>query len=252
MKRFTAFAAICGFGSVASAWGIYISATAMNSAAALATETAAAADSAAAPVGLCISNFSKNDCDGVVQPGHLESVGCDDQGCRVIRVTDAVYEASLKNSGLFCGQACEGRCDEFPDATLTLKFDYVVRTDSCCPYRGSWDGEWELVSADGRHYAGVAHGTIGVGTNRESDCNVTHDACEPCADVFLDGRDWLIGIEGSFRGQASPGPRYPDELNFTCDGTWIVSAISITPEGPFGEPFKVKNRFDGAFLDYCP
>lgn len=204
----------------------------------------------AAP-GLCISNFSKNDCEGVVEPGFVEFLGgCSIQDCRAVRVTDAVYQTRLKSSGLSCGQSCESRCDEFPDGRLTLKFDYVVRTDTCCPYRGSWTGEWEFVTDAGRRYAGTAHGTIGVGTNRESDCLATHDACEPCSDVELQGSQWAIGIEGSFRGNPvfSTSPT-PDELNFTADGTWLVSAVS---NNPFNEAFRVYNRFDGAFLDYCP
>ncbi|MFG0314274.1 MAG: hypothetical protein ACF8LL_08825 [Phycisphaerales bacterium] len=244
MKRIAAMAAVFGVCSISSAWSL-TSSLAIHRMAASNAENAAAA----AP-GLCIYNFSKNGCDGVVEPGHYEHIGCEGADCRTIRVTDAVYQTTMKTSGLSCGLSCESRCDEVADGRLTLKFDYVLRADSCCPYRGSWNGEWEFVTFDGRVFKGEAHGTIGVGTNRESDCDIVGDKCERCYDVILQDNQWLVGIEGSFRGvgQNSTSP-IPDELNFTMDGTWIGNSDSNTP---FGEPFRVYNRFDGAFLDYCP
>lgn len=253
MKRFAAMSVICGFGTAASAWSMGFAATTMSSLAGLANEaetiTSTETTESLAP-GLCVYNLSKNGCDGFVEPGHYEMLGCPGEDCRTIRVTDSVYKTTFKSSGLACGIDCESSCDEFPDGELTLKFDYVLRADSCCPFRGSWDGEWELKLETGTVYYGTAHGTIGVGTNRESDCNLTSDACERCYDVQLQGNDWLVGVEGSFRGQEtnSTSP-IPDELNFTMDGTWLSKN---DPDRPFGEPFRFFNRFDGAHLDYCP
>lgn len=252
MKRLTTLAVLCAFGSAASAWGISnISATTMHDTGVLTTEDDDIGD---VPVdqaaGLCIKNFSKDDCDGFIEPGHYNIIGCADQECRTIKVTGAKYYATLKSSGLACGLSCESKCDEFPDGRLTLKFDYVLRADSCCPYRGSWEGEWEYVTFSGRTYIGTAHGTIGVGTNRRSECNTTGDECERCYDVVQEGNVWLVGIEGSFRGKSlfSTSPQ-ADELNFTSDGTWIVNADA---DRPFSDAFRVRNRFDGSFLNYCP
>ena len=272
MKRYATLGVFCGFATVASAWSIFAGSGAMSSAALMASEAEAsvsvveiAAETAVdsvletvveaavlAPPSFCIKNFSKDDCNGFVEPGNYDTNGCDDvRDCKSIRVTGAVYKADLKSSGQACGIQCESKCDEFPDGTLYLKFDYVLRADSCCPFRGSWVGKWEYKTERGLVYGGDAHGTIGVGTNRKSECLATDDDCERCYDVILDGSKWLVGIEGSFRGVALNSPtRVVDELNFTCDGTWIESVVSNAK--PFSEPFRVLNRFDGAFVDYCP
>ena len=240
---------------MASAWSIFAGSGAISSAAFMASEVDAAAETvvetvAVAPPSFCIKNFSKDDCEGFVEPGTYETVGCDTtRDCKSIRVTGAVYKTELKTSGQACGIQCESKCDEFPDGTLYLKFDYVLRADSCCPYRGSWVGKWEYKTVSGLVYGGEAHGTIGVGTNRKSECLATNDDCERCYDVINNGDQWLVGIEGSFRGQALNSPtRVVDELNFTCDGTWIENVFNSRP---FSEPFRVRNRFDGAFVDYC-
>ena len=247
MKRIAAFVALCGACTISSAWSLTSSLSVHRFALASANE---AAESVAAAPGLCIYNFSKNGCDGIVEAGHYEHIGCDGADCRTIRVTDAVYKTRMKSSGLDCGLTCSSRCDELPDGDLTLKFDYVLRADSCCPFRGSWNGEWKYVTDSGEVFFGEAHGTIGVGTNRKSDCDVVGDDCERCYDVILQDNQWLVGIEGSFRGTAinSTDP-IADELNFTMDGTWIEK---VDTDRPFGEKFRVLNRFDGAFLDYCP
>lgn len=246
MKRFITTAAICGFGSAASAFGLFGSAGAMASAAAVGTE----ASNAAAP-GACIYNFSKDGCEGFVEPGRYERFGCEGQDCKTIRVTKAVYVTDMKSSGLACsGGSCLSRCDEFPDGQMTLKFEFMARADSCCPFRGSWSGEWEYVTVDGRIYTGEAHGTIGVGTNRESRCDIVGDACERCYDVQTTDSRWLVGVEGSYRGYLVNGTgAVADELNFTMDGTWVVKRDG---SDPFSKPFKVLNRFDGAVIDYCP
>lgn len=250
MKRIATISTLCAFGSIASAWSIFAGAGAFSSSTELIpTTTATEAEVAVAPPGLCVRNFSKDDCEGVVEPGFYEEIGCDTEDCRTIRVTDAVYKTYLKTSGQACGGSCESRCDEFPDGSLTLKFDYVLRADSCCPYRGSWEGEWEYKTDTGLVYGGTAHGTIGVGTNRKSECLATPDDCERCYDVIPSGSQWLIGMEGSFNGRDLTSPsEFADELDFTCDGTWIVSNRI---EAPFKEKFRILNRLDGAFLDYC-
>lgn len=244
MKRTAALVVLAGLGTSASAFSLWTGAAALAG-----MEMTARAETAAAP-GLCIGNFSKDDCEGRVSPGHVEHLGCDQTHCRTIRVREAVYETYLRSSGLGCGLACESRCDEFPNGKLVLKFDYVLRNDSCCPYRGSWNGRWEFNADDGRVFAGTAHGTIGVGTNRESRCPASHDACEKCYDVDFDGATWLIGIEGSFQGVETVGTgATQDELHFTTDSTWLVDGNTINP---FGQPFRTLGRFDGSHLDYCP
>jgi len=247
MKRLMATLAICGIGSAASAWGLFGTAGVMvhNAAAGADADTAAA-------IGACVTNFSKDGCEGVVEPGVYERLGCVGTDCKTIRVRDAVYVTDMKSSGLACSgtPGCLSRCDEFPDGRMTLKFDYILRADSCCPFRGSWVGKWEYRTNSGRVYAGEAHGTIGVGTNRESRCDVAGDKCEKCYDVQTQDNTWLVGIEGSFRGHPLLSPTaVRDELNFTMDGTWVVERGT---HNPFGDAFRVFNRFDGVFIDYCP
>src|SRR5690606_4611425 len=135
--------------------------------------------------------------------------------------TDAVYKTRFKTSGGVCGIDCIARCDDMGeemDGEFTLRFDYTLRADSCCPYRGFWSGRWSYVTASGRVFQGVAHGTLGVGTNRHSNCYETPDACERCYDVSFDGRVWEIAMEGSFQGRDERG----NLLNFTSDGHWAV------------------------------
>lgn len=247
MKAIAAIAAVVSVGSAASAWGLWGGAAVMARSAAAAKDDATAVVS---PGAFCVGAFSKNDCSGYIEPGNYEALSCDTNDCKSIRVTDAVYKAELKKSGLPCGGTCaDGKCDEFRDGTLVLKFDYVLRADSCCPYRGSWAGRWEYTTVGGLVYAGEAHGTLGVGTNRDSECAVTHDACEKCYDVDLSSDIWLIGWEGSFRGvsQVSTG-FFPNELNFTCDGTWLVDA---SPRDPFKYGIRTTNRLDGVSVNYC-
>ncbi len=248
MKRLMATLAVCGFGSAASAWGLFGAAGVMayNAAEGAGTESVA-------PTGACVTSFSKDGCEGLVEPGRYERLGCNTIDCKTIRVTSAVYVTDMRSSGLVCGglgAGCFGRCDEFRDGRLTLKFNYILRADSCCPFRGSWVGEWEYVTVGGAVYGGEAHGTIGAGTNRESRCDIAGDACEKCYDVQVQGNDWLVGFEGSFRGFELLGTsNVRDELNFTMDGTWVVDRTS---NQPFGQPFKVFNRFEGVAIDYCP
>jgi hypothetical protein len=255
MKLLASLGVLALAGSAASAWVIPL----FPSPSLFATTAPAAAQTADAPRGtdpgadipVCVTNFSKDDCGGVIDPGTYAFTGCDITGCRTIVVREAVYQTALRSSNLACGIACESKCDEFPDGRFTLKFSYVLRADSCCPYRGSWHGDWEYVLPSGRIYTGEAHGTIGVCTNRISACPTSHDNCESCYDVQVTDSTLLIGFEGSFRGQAllSTSP-YPNELNFTMDGTWIASALVAEP---FRQQIRVRNRFDGSHLRWsCP
>ncbi|MCC5822564.1 MAG: hypothetical protein LAT64_03190 [Phycisphaerales bacterium] len=257
MKRIASLFTLCLAGSVAMGWPAFNAALLVNQAAP-APQATVAAPVAAEPEGgdvgadfpLCLFGFSKDDCHGVVQPGEYKVSRCDLTGCQTIIVTGAVYETRFQSSGLPCGVICETLCDEFPDGRFILKFDYVLRGDSCCPYRGSWHGEWSY-TVPGRVFEGRAHGTIGVGTNRASACPVTHDGCEPCYDVRLNDDGWYIGFEGSFRGTATSSVLpHQEDLHFTMDGTWIIDPTSARP---FTAPFRVRNRFDGTHLRWaCP
>jgi hypothetical protein len=200
---------------------------------------------------VCLTGLSKDDCDGLVYPGRYSTTVCQTSACRTVTVTDAVYVARMRSSGEGCGLICETRCDEFPDGELRLRFDYHVRMDSCCPYRGKWSGEWTYVTTAGRTYSGKAHGTIGAGTNRRSGCDLVHDTCERCSDVEYQNGSILMGFEGAFQGWAvfSTLPT-PEELDFTMDGTWIIDPNTARP---FTTEFKVKNRFEGTHLQWrCP
>lgn len=244
MKRIATLLVLCGAGTTASAWGF------LGGIAAIAAGTERESAANAAP-GICVRAFSKDGCDGVIEPGHYEVLGCNTADCRTIRVTDAVYATRMNSSNLTCGGTCDSaKCDEFRDGDFIMKIDYVLRADSCCPYRGSWTGEWEFVTDAGLTYKGTAHGTIGIGTNRDSACLTNNDACEKCYDVELLDTGWLIGFEGSFRGVSAVSPTInPNELNFTMDGTWLVSPDA---REPFRNPFRVYSRFDGASVEYCP
>ncbi|MCC5822563.1 MAG: hypothetical protein LAT64_03185 [Phycisphaerales bacterium] len=259
MKLLASLGAFAFSASIALGWSLPTNITAShgplaNAAAAerLAAEDLRGDDLAAAP--LCLTNFSKDDCQGVVEPGHYSVTGCDITGCRTIVVRGAVHEFRLDSSGLLCGgptSPCIQRCDEFPDGRMTLKFNYVLRADSCCPYRGSWEGEWRFVADTGAIFVGTAHGTIGVGTNRSSNCQAANDDCERCYDVSLvDGR-YFIGVEGSFRGESLFTTIYgPNELNFTMDSHWIVKADQ---PHPFRNAFRTLGRYDGVHIrKSCP
>jgi hypothetical protein len=247
MKLLTTLGILCTTGSAATAWPMLTPALIAAKAAipaagatAIALETQDGDDIPDTPV--CIYNFSKDDCGGVVEPGRYSVVQCPNTGCRTVIVRGAVYKTDLRSSGLACGIVCETLCDGFPDGTLTLTMNYMIRADSCCPHRGSWEGSWTY-AVPGRVFTGRAHGTIGVGTNRASDCIDDHDNCEPCHDVRLADGAWYIGFEGSFQGSATTSVLpYAEDLNFTMDGTWIVGAGAE----PFREAFRVYNRFDGA------
>lgn len=249
MRKLAAMVVMCGVTSLASAWGMWSGANVL--ARGMAAEESQ--DLTISP-GLCVGAFSKDGCEGVVEPGVFESLSCPLTNCRTIRARNAVYKTTMTSSNLACSSspACLSRCDEFPDGTLTLKFSFVLRADSCCPYRGSWVGKWEYVTTAGRVFGGEAHGTIGVGTNRKSACNApNNDECEDCYDVQrMDTGELFIAMEGSFRGQSVNPSSFPvDELNFTSDGTWVISPFVTSP---FQQPFRVVNRFDGVHLDYCP
>ena len=250
MKKFVAALVVCGACSMASAWNLWTGSTVL--AMGMAAEQAnSETEETLSPVP-CVNAFSKDDCEGFVEPGSYAVVGCNTLSCRTIVVKGAKYSASMKSSNQTCSTGpfgCFGLCDEFPDGRLTLSFDFVLRADSCCPYRGSWQGRWQYVTDAGRTYSGTAHGTIGVGTNRKSACPPVKDACENCYDVQrnADGQ-LLVGFEGSFRGSRL-SPTFPaDELNFTMDGTWLLSNRVAEP---FANPFRVRNRFDGVSITYC-
>lgn len=250
MKRFAAIGLVCGAGGIATAWPMWSGLAAITATTSHNSTLASEQADDTTAQGLCVYNFSKDGCDGLVKPGELEVLGGCSADCRTYRVTGAEYTTSLKTSGLGCGIPCESRCDEFEDGFLTVKLNYVITPNTCCPYRGSWTGDWTLRTSSGRVFVGTAHGTIGVGTNRESDCPVTDDACEKCADVEFTGDAWLIGLEGSFRGYEANTPTITrDELNFTTDATWKVGSQSVNP---FAFPFDSYARFDGAYLDFCP
>ncbi len=249
MRILTMMGALCMTGTAATAWPMLPGVLAAHSNLATITTTSLPTDQQdgddVADTALCIYNFSKDDCGGVVEPGRYKASQCPTTGCRTIVVRGAVYEASLRSSNLGCGTGCESRCDEFPDGKLVLTMNYVLRADSCCPYRGSWDGQWTY-TVQGRVFSGRAHGTIGVGTNRVSNCNADHDNCEPCYDVRMADGSWHIGFEGSFQGSATSSVLpYQEDLHFTMDGTWIVNASTLDP---FRQAFRVLNRFDGSNL----
>lgn len=256
MKSMTTFALLCGAGAVAAVASIVASSSATASpdavTAASAMTSSVVGMESLAPATLCVTGFSKDACEGKVEPGEVLVASCDTQDCKTIQVYGAVYETTLKSSQGRCGGltpiGCIDRCDQFRDGKLTLKFDYVLRNDSCCPYRGSWVGKWQFESETGAIYEGEAHGTLGVGTNRRTDCDPTDDGCERCLDVQLQNDAWLVGWEGSFRGRSllstSAGPQ---QLNFTMDGTWIAKNNG----DQFIKAFKATNRFDGAVLTPC-
>ena len=252
MKKLAAMLVVCGACSMASAWNLWTNASALMRGVA-AAEANSVTEETLSPIP-CLTAFSKDDCEGVVEPGTVSAVSCPSTGCRTIIVRGAKYSASMQSSNQGCTNpgnpaSCFGKCDEFRDGRLTLSFNYVLRADSCCPYRGSWEGKWQYVTDAGRVYTGTAHGTIGVGTNRKSACPLVDDACENCYDVQRTDANWLIGFEGSFRGTSLLSTTLgPDELNFTMDGTWAPSALV---RDPFSQPFRVRNRFDGVSITYC-
>ena len=246
MKKLAAMFVVCGVCSMASAWNLWTGTSVL--ARTIAAERADGETEDALAAIPCLGAFSKDGCDGVVEPLSYDVVGCPDFPCRTIVVKEAVYTTSLKTSGLGCGLICESACDEFPDARLKMVMAYVLRADSCCPYRGSWEGKWELTTVDGVVYTGSAHGTLGVGTNRKSQCPVVDDACENCYDVQLTPDAWFVGFEGSFRGTRVSADLPADELNFTMDGTWIAAPDA---DQPFRLPARVSNRFDGVSITYC-
>lgn len=252
MKKLIAITTLLCTGALSSAWPIWglTGSPTPDGALDSTTEARVEADEERGIVQqvFCLRGFAKDDCEGVVDPGAVAVTSCDFEECRTISVTDAVYSASLRRHDGECVDptgTCIGRCDEFPEARLTLKFDYMVRLGPCCRYRGCWSGDWELVTEDGRVYTGTASGTIGIGTNRDSPCLVAHDACEKCYDVDVyDEANLRVGFEGSFQGRDQVG----NQLCFTSDGHWIVSSLVINP---FGQPFRVFNRFGGVWKTIC-
>lgn len=252
MHRLTAIATVCGLGAAALAFpvwsGMLGQASPASSSTDIAIDHAEYPDEGIAALRGCVANFSKDDCGGVIHPGDMKIYGCPGTDCKTMTMQQSVYRTRLRTSGGVCGISCLARCDDFgpeTDGTLILKFDYTLRFDSCCPYRGFWDGYWEYVTDDGRLFKGTAHGTLGVGTNRASACFDTGDACERCYDVVFTGNQWQIAMEGSFQGRDSSG----NLLQFTTDSTWTVKHDGTG--GVFDQDFRVLGRYDGAFLLRC-
>lgn len=253
MNGLTAISAIFGIGAASVAFPVWSGMFAGQAGAIVQAEPGAVVSQelpglSTADLRGCVGNFSKDDCGGEIHPGSIKYYGCPTTDCRTITMRDAVYVTTLTSSGGLCGIDCLARCDDHgdgTDGTLTLKFDYTLRADSCCPYRGFWEGEWEYATNDGRVFAGTAHGTLGVGTNRAAACFDADDACERCYDVQFTGEYWFIAMEGSYTGRDDRG----NELRFTTDSTWFVKEGGAG--GVFEDVFRVQGRNDGAFMLRC-
>lgn len=190
----------------------------------------------------CLRAWSKDLCDGFMYPGNEVFGSCPfpPMPCKTVTVTDATLVISVKRNETLC--AADGKCDESPetDGRLKMTTNYEIRLQKPCPFRGCWDGKWELQTVSGAVFQGEAMGTLGVGTHRDFACPEHRTGiCEKCLDVqFIPtpiGGLWRIGWEGAFSGKRVDFPN-GERLCFTVSGDWYLA-------GDFNSPFDFNGNF---------
>ncbi|MEM1186476.1 MAG: hypothetical protein AAGI53_15915 [Planctomycetota bacterium] len=177
---------------------------------------------------VCVRGFSKDFCNGSLIPGTITSGSCTAGGsaCKTWVVSNARLDTTVDSNFQLC--ASNGRCDEAPgkNGDLRAEITYTLRAQDPCPYRGYYEGKWELIAVDGTVYQGTVTGTIGAGSHRETACGAGADNCERCVDTEFTGV-WRLGTEATFKGERIGGPLgIRDEIVFSMAGDFISPATA--------------------------
>lgn len=138
-----------------------------------------------------------------------------------------------------CSGAPDELCDEAKrlNGTLTATLNFRLREHKPCPFRGWYEGPFELTDPDtGIVLAtGDIRGTIGVGTHQKP-CQgalcAEQPVCETCYDVALDPNTglWRLASEGTYSGTVIAGPWAGCTLHVSYQGDFFA------PDSGFGSP----------------
>lgn len=223
-----------------------------------------AASTAASPVDFhelarrCVESFSKDLCEGRLEPGEMVSGGCEETGCKTVYMHGAGWKFILRHNEQLCSafDPTIGRCDEAfgKDGTIEARVNYTMRYHAPCRFRAGFEGKWTLFAVDGTLYTGTVTGTMGVGSHRQSVCEFGARNCERCLDVTFDPNNgvWRIAVEAAFRGdmQTALPVEPPNQLFFTLSGDFLAPGDA---NGPFDNAeWKFAGTADGVHLERCP
>lgn len=194
-------------------------------------------DTAPTVADVCVDAFSKDICEGALEPVDVVVGGCPsstDPGCRTA-VVDAVWNFGLVRNEQLCSS--DGRCDEAvrKDGRLTARINYTMRFNDPCPYRACFTGTWTLQCDDGSIYQGEVSGTMGVGSHRPSACDFGGRDCERCVDVEqITHTSWRIGTEATFVGRRVNSTSVQrDEICFSLSGDFIAPSSDDGVVNPY-------------------
>jgi hypothetical protein len=136
-----------------------------------------------------------------------------------------------------CSSATDETCDEAKrlNGTLTARLNFRLRENKPCPFRGWYEGPFELTDPDtGVLLAtGDIRGTVGVGTHQKlcqgAECTAI---CENCYDVARDPDTglWRLASEGTYSGTVIAGPWAGCTLHVSYEGDFFA------PDSGFGSP----------------
>lgn len=217
-----------------------------------------------APQAICVQGFSKDYCNGQMQPGFLDPIACPsptpEGSCRTLTIKQATFGISVVSNTAPCGATSHTKCDESLNGRLKVASNFIIRLQENCPYRGCWDGTAaEFTFADNSVYRGVLLGTIGVGTHRPMTglqiCAAippSDRTCERCYDVSFDGNtsQWRIGYEATFHGTRADADT-GQELCFSLSGDFLITGTATT--GPdFSTVWRAVGTADGIHFTFCP
>jgi hypothetical protein len=155
-----------------------------------------------------------------------------------------------------CSNATDQTCDEAKrlNGTLTAQLNFRLREHKPCPWRGWYEGPFEIRDDAGLVIAtGDIRGTVGVGTHQKpcqgAGCNTT--VCETCYDVRRaeDGL-WRLASEGTYSGLVLEGPWAGCTLHVSYEGDFIApDSGSGTPRLP--PAWKFTGHADGILECDC-
>lgn len=169
--------------------------------------------------------------------------------------SDTLFIWWLSPNPAKCGE--DSTCDEAKrlNGTLTAHLNFRLRENKPCPYRGWYEGPFELTDPDtGVVFAtGDIRGTVGVGTHQKPCVGAACDSvCETCYDVARDPETglWRLASEGTYTGTVIEGPWAGCSLHVSYEGDFFApDSGSGSPQMPPG--WKFTGHADGVLECDC-